>query len=307
MLWLYSLVDGYCMCYARKPINLLLNLGRAMFKGFNVSIDSLKLLPHSTKYNNQLTLHKASIRKSLKDFMFVDGSIDGDKLKQAWFPDIGAFHVFISHSHKDLALAEGLASWLYEKFEIYSFIDSHVWGYANELLKLIDNKYAMSSDGNTYHYDIRNETTSHVHMMLSSALNEVIDSTESLFFLNTDNAIKNIALSNMTDDHRTASPWIMSELKTSNIIKRQENVKRAMELKKHASLEYMLESVSKRSERLHIQHKAPIEHLTKLSGIDLLSWSSATSNKKYDALTVLYNQKCGEHFSLLIPSESKER
>lgn len=277
-----------------------------MFKGFNVSINSLTLLAHSTNYKSQLTLNEADIRKSLKDFMLVNGSIDGEKLKRTWFPNIGASHVFISHSHKDLALAEGLASWLYEKFKIHSFIDSHVWGYANELLRQLDDKYALPSGSNTYNYNIRNETTSHVHMMLSSALNEVIDNTECLFFLNTDNAIKNNALSNEADDHRTASPWIMSELATSHIVRRKQNVNRPILIKKSASLENNMFESASRSDELIIQHKAPIEHLTKLSAAELFMWWMLHSNGEgYDALTLLYNQRCGENFDVTKASQLK--
>lgn len=277
-----------------------------MFKGFNVSIESLTLLDHSTNYKHQLTLNKANIRTSLKDFMLIDGSIDGETLKQAWFPNVGVSHVFISHSHKDLALAEGLASWLYEKFKIHSFIDSHVWGYANELLRLLDDKYALSSGSNRYNYDIRNETTSHVHMMLSSALNEVIDNTECLFFLNTDNAISNIALSHEADDHRTASPWIMSELATSLIVRKKPNVNRPVLSTKSASLEHNILESTSRSDELIIQYKAPIEHLTKLSTAELFTWWALHSNGEgYDALTLLYNQRCGENFDLTKPSKLK--
>lgn len=277
-----------------------------MFKGFNVSVNSLILLPHSTNYKNQLALNETRIRESLKDFMFVDGSIDGDKLKQAWFPNISTPHVFISHSHKDLALAEGLASWLYEKFEIHSFIDSHVWGYANELLRLLDDKYALPAGSNTYNYNIRNETTSHVHMMLSNALNEVIDNTECLFFLNTDNAINNIALSHEADDHRTASPWIMSELATSLIVRKKPNVNRPVLITKSANLEHNIFESTSRSDELIIQYKAPIEHLTKLSAAELFMWWVQHSNGEgYDALTLLYNQRCGENFDLTRPSQQK--
>ena len=57
-----------------------------------------------------------------------------------WFPQIKA-DIFISHSHKDKGLALALAGWLEETFGLTAFIDSCVWGYANKLLKMIDDEY----------------------------------------------------------------------------------------------------------------------------------------------------------------------
>jgi hypothetical protein len=164
---------------------------------------------------------------------------------------------------------------------------------------MLDDEHAWNSTSGNYSYEVRNETTSHVHMMLSSALNQMIDSTECLFFLNTDNAINNIALSGAVDDHRTASAWIMSELTTSNIVREKQNVTRRRSIIKSASLEESaLDSVTG-NEKLVIHHKAPVDHLAKLNVIDLFKWSCHQSNSKgYDALTVLYNQKCGENFAL---------
>lgn len=294
------------MAYDKLKENCFSTQGYIMFKGFNVSLDSLVSLSHNSTYKSHLAAKKDQIQKSLKEFILNDGSIDGEKLKQEWFPTIKGTHVFISHSHKDLELAEGFASWLYERFQIHSFIDSHVWGYANDLLKDLDNKYALFPSGSSYSYEVRNETTSHVHMMLSNALNEVIDQTECLLFLNTDNAIKNIALSNEADDHRTASPWIMSELATSNIISKKQNVIRLRRITKAANESYSMESADvEKREQLIIQHKAPVEHLVKLTSSDLKTWAdiSNENHKQYDALTVLYTIFGGESFDINTPAQ----
>ncbi|GBL02623.1 hypothetical protein VH1709_contig00167-0008 [Vibrio harveyi] len=279
-----------------------------MFKGFNVTLESLESLNHTTNYKSQLKQNKEYIQDSLEKFLLSDGSIDGEKLRQEWFPNFKDTHVFISHSHKDLELAEGLASWLYDQFKISSFIDSHVWGYANDLLKKLDNKYALFPQSESYSYEIRNETTSHVHMMLSSALNEVIDSTECLLFLNTNNAINNIALSGETDDHRTASPWIMSELVTSSIIRRKENVFRKKVITEAIGKSVSIEDIEG-MEQLVIQHKAPINHLPTLTSKSLKMWEEAKDEigykpVQYNALTALYNLFGGEKY---IVAESHER
>ncbi len=58
--------------------------------------------------------------------MIVKKIIDGDALQDMWFPEEfmnNEKFIFISHSHAD----EKLAGYLYQKFRIYSFIDSCVW------------------------------------------------------------------------------------------------------------------------------------------------------------------------------------
>lgn len=152
-------------------------------------------------------------QNSLKKYISVDGVLDGEKMKEDWFPTIEA-HVFISHSHNDRDFAITLAGFLYEKFRIVSFIDSCIWGYANNLLLLIDKKYCWQEASNTYNYTKRNLSTSHVHMMLSTALTKMIDKTECLLFLNTPNSI----IASEIED-KTLSPWIYSEIETSRMIR----------------------------------------------------------------------------------------
>ncbi|WP_282020153.1 hypothetical protein [Planomicrobium okeanokoites] len=155
---------------------------------------------------------KHTISNDLKSFYLKNGVLNGTKLKESWFPSIEA-HVFFSHSHVDKDVAIILAGYLYDKFNIISFIDSNVWGYANDLLKEIDNKYCKNTESNTYNYSARNFSTSHIHMMLNTALMEMIDKTECIIFINTDNSIESLK---DTIEHATYSPWIYSEL---NMIK----------------------------------------------------------------------------------------
>jgi hypothetical protein len=60
--------------------------------------------------------------------------IDGSKLINDWFPSYKA-DVFISHSHNDSRTAKRLAIWLKKEFGLTTFLDSIVWGSANDLLK----------------------------------------------------------------------------------------------------------------------------------------------------------------------------
>lgn len=78
-------------------------------------------------------------KRSLKNFIYDNDIIDGNRLKESWF-QIEEADVFLSHSHKDINKVIAFAGWLYEKFELKSFIDSCCWGYCDDLLKLLDDK-----------------------------------------------------------------------------------------------------------------------------------------------------------------------
>lgn len=130
------------------------------------------------------------VRGELEKFIGIDGTIDGTKLQEEWFPTSKwTFNIFLSHSHADEQLAVSLAGYLQKEFGLNVFIDSCLWGYANELLRKIDEKYCLSSDGRHFNYNKRNYSTSHIHMMLANALLRMIDNCEAVFFLNTENSI----------------------------------------------------------------------------------------------------------------------
>ncbi|WCP83308.1 hypothetical protein PQE20_17975 [Vibrio harveyi] len=270
-----------------------------MYKGFNLNVsdvDKIHYLQHNKSFTTILQSNKAEIQKSLSAALLSDGSLDGNKLKEVWFPNIQEVDVFISHSHSDIEKAEALANWLYEKFKLRSFIDSHVWGYANNLLREIDDKYAYQKSLNTYNYQIRNITTSHVHMMLSAALTEMIDKTECLFFINTENAIENIQIDGQDED-RTSSPWIMSELATSNTIRKHLNRPEIImeSIVGNESFKAMNDSASVPK----IYHKAPTEHLTKINVNTLSAFYERNRGESgEDVLTLMYNELAGDKLKI---------
>lgn len=187
-----------------------------MYRGFNLKPFSINDKTAERKLleigENIFSEGKAKCETKLCEFMTANNSLDGNAIINSWFPQIEA-DVFISHSHKDEETAKILAGWLYDSFKINSFIDSCVWGYAEKLLKMIDNAYCLNGNKLTYDYDKRNCTTSHVHMMLSTALSMMIDNTECLFFLNSPQSITPTASIAKTD-----SPWLYFEIGVIRLI-----------------------------------------------------------------------------------------
>lgn len=168
-------------------------------------------------YEEKMATLKINLQTKLNEKINLsdneDNILDGNKLINDWFPNYKA-DIFISHSHNDVEMAKYLACWIENKFHLTAFIDSTVWGNSNDLLRNIDDRYAKEADG-SYNYDIRNFTTSHVHMMLATALNDVIYSSECLIFLNTPQSLSVTEIGN----EQTNSPWIYNELKTATTIK----------------------------------------------------------------------------------------
>ena len=146
-------------------------------------------------------------------FEALDGSIDAGKLVRHWFP-VSEYDVFLSHSHLDKDSAVRFAVWLQEYLGLRVFVDSTVWGYSYDLLRKLDDKYCYQSASQTYSYEKRNETTSHVHLMLAMALQEMINKSECFVFFKSENSF---SLS-IQQESQTKSPWIFEELKTTSII-----------------------------------------------------------------------------------------
>ncbi|MGO4998347.1 hypothetical protein [Oceanisphaera sp. W20_SRM_FM3] len=230
-----------------------------MRQGFNVSLENYCSLNSDGQYSDELNENKKNIESTLDDLLLSDGKIDAEKLIEEWFPQ-GDYHVFISHSHKDLHLAEMLANWLHENFGIKSFIDSHVWGYADDLLERLNKDYAKINDY-TYNYGPVMSHAAHVYIMLSTALTEVINKSDGLFFINTKNALCGVNFSDY-DNSRTSSPWIMHELKVSSIIAENRRAQSVI-----GTEAYKSESAS-----AEFSYKVSTKHLKSLTENDLLKW-----------------------------------
>ena len=152
-------------------------------------------------------LHRAKVKGKLEKYIRSDGSLDAKEIEDDWFPTINA-QVFLSHSHADEDKVKAFAGWLKRKYGIVSFIDSTVWGYANDLLWQMDNKFSRDRSGGLS-YELTTQSSAHVHMLLECALAKMINRCECLIFINSPNSVKPKDISNKD---LTGSPWIYNEI-----------------------------------------------------------------------------------------------
>lgn len=244
-----------------------------MFAKFNYSPSGYfynsEINRHLTKGSELFATHEKEVQECLGEYITEDGVINGTALKEHWF-SISHKDIFISHSHCDLNRVKAFAGWLYECFGLEAFIDSCSWGYCDDLLNKIDKKYCYDPKRKTYDYQLRNYTTSHVHMMLSTALTEMMDNTECVIFFNTPNSI------NMADElekiekkskkETTISPWIYHELSMTTMLRSKRPQR------KEKIIEHFAQDAR---DRLTIQYdvKKALEEMITLTDTALSQWN----------------------------------
>ena len=249
-----------------------------MFAGFNLNIDEASfkndILSNESEFNlyknigeDHLKTKSNQCKKDLNDYI-LNGIIDGTKLGNNWFPKIKA-DIFISHSHKDKDLAVALAGWVYKNLNLECFIDSYVWGHIDELLSKINNEFSDKREDESgrvlYSHEKANKASAHVNIILNMALQKMIDNTEAVFLINTENSIKKYSELYQSS---TFSPWIYSEIICTEIIRKKELIeyRPQKEIIKHSNEDYKLNN------ELLIDYKVVLDHLSKIDCLDLLIW-----------------------------------
>jgi len=220
---------------------------------------------------------KKEINNILEDFALNNGTLDGSAMQKNWFPLLKS-DIFISHSHSDNKAAIILSELLWKRFQLTAFIDSCVWGYSNDLLKQIDDIYCLNDNGGIYNYTKRNYSTSHVHMMLLTALMMMIDNCECMFFLDTPNSINTEDIINEC----TNSPWIYSEINISRLIKR-----RFSKRQQKQRIQESLQKSSTENFSLKIKYELNKSHFSELTEDNFISWLETYDEEKHP-LDVLY-------------------
>lgn len=259
-----------------------------MFVGLTYESTTLNFGNFKEIGQSHLNAHKTEVKETLNAFMLDGGRIDGSEMQENWFPQIEA-DVFISHSHSDEDLALGIAGYLNQVFGLTTFIDSCVWGYSNELLRKIDDEFCWNEERGFYDYDKRNYSTSHIHMMLATALAKMIDNTECLMFLKTPSSIS----SKDVVKNRTMSPWIYHELATTRLVRKMSpDWHRG---KMHLTKKFAEDSSDSIQKSLQVSYVTDLGHLHSFDDAELQRWalayaSDVRSNKDH-SLDYLYRLK----------------
>jgi len=256
-----------------------------MYRAFNLS--SIKNLPEYYEPGRHVMENqRRQIRHSLDQFLSLQGIIDGRELENNWFPQIDC-SVFISHAHADENLAISLMGYLKKHFGIDAFVDSTVWGYADELLMSIDKLHCFNSEKKTFIYENRNTSTAHVHAILCAALTKMLDRTESLFILST---VDSITAQSAVKESTTHSPWIYYELTVSELLQKP--------LERHFGRKELLEKAEAHTQMfsaremmsLKVEYPVNIERLPKICEELLDRWVIANNeNPLKNPLDVLYS------------------
>lgn len=262
-----------------------------MYIGFNLQLkEDTKIFDDESEYikfkeigKDHLANQRENLEKEL-DKYFDDDMIDGTKIQNEWFPIIKA-DIFISHSGKDDELANALAGWLWNTFGLKCFIDKNVWGYSKTLLERMNsklsNKRKNGNKGYLYDYESCNQVSQHVNMMLTIALQKMIDKAETVIFLNTQNAVKIYGENYM---EKTYSPWIYSEIICTQLIRKKSlGAYRKKLFDANESVQNLTHS--------DIWYTVSLNHLIPLDRDNLLQWREEWGCNREDyryALDALY-------------------
>lgn len=295
-----------------------------MFSAYDLKIDSDFFDDRFWEYieigEDHLSSQLARFKNKIEKLVLSD-TMSGSEIQNNCFPEVDA-DIFISHSHNDKDLANALAGWLFAKFGLKVFIDSNVWEYSNNLLNKINDKYSNKqiNQNGEFLYDYRscNYVSQHVNIMLSTALQKMIDKVECVILLNTDNSISVFDNHNKTIN-QTYSPWIYSEILSTQIIRKKPlfYYREYYREYRNDEIQAAFESSSEKYFALLITYDVSLEHLVKLNGIDLQRWLEKNSFgfvEYYDyALDALYSFKnpkdleSAKKISTCINEEQRER
>ena len=251
-----------------------------MFAAFDVNFnDDFKAFwkTKRSKYQNAYLEKTFDMREQIQNKItnaIKGDKIDGNTVQNTWFPKVKNMDVFLSHSHEDIADVRAFAGWLQEILGLNVFIDADLWGDIKKLEKglrpLLNKEISISANDRIYDYDNSRKMFQHTNTMLSVALQQMIDESEALFFLNTDKSIK-IHEENLMNT--TYSPWIYSEVACSRIIRRKPLICYRDETKYYKTQKQKIECESLNEEYIlfSVVYQLDLEHMIKLNKSDFNS------------------------------------
>lgn len=250
-----------------------------MYRAFDVNLVHEQYWSKFSKfydYNDSIVCAMDTLR------MLINSSkeISANQIKQILLPK-EHYDIFISHSHKDLLLAKGLAGYLKAHCGLSCFIDSLYWGNIDELQEELNRMHLHKDEATGKEYfdhQSTMEVAKHANMILASALTEMIDNCECVFFLNTDNSV--IRGTEAISKNETYSPWIYHEVFTTSIIRS----KPRLNLNEH----YQMRD-SAMEQLPDISYGLDLSGMTILREKDVLNWGIKAKSSNMYPLDVLYN------------------
>ena len=236
------------------------------------SLDSLIWPKDDSKYISDAINNNAEQKKewleTLKEYIRNNEGkiINGDFIEKVWFPEV-EHDIFISHSHIDEKIALKMKFLLEKKFHLSVFVDSVIWGNANDLLRELDNIYCQNSENHTYSYEKRNNTTAIIHLMLADALMKIMDKSSYIFFLNTLNSTLD---EGYWSEEQVTSPWIYHELVMTKYLQDEQRVRPIHE-----------------GRDFQVSRTVDLSHLYKMDFRAFKEWIRLCSRRKFNAEEVL--------------------
>ena len=250
-----------------------------MYRAFNVTLDSNGYLNYvnTKQYENDKSISLQKLRKIINSC----NKIRAHEIKKLLLPS-KRYDIFISHSHKDINLAKGLAGYLEKYCKVSCFIDSLYWSNIDELQEELNRMHLTmdrTAGKKTFNHKSTMEVAKHANMILASALTEMIDNCECVFFLNTDNSV--IRGTEAISKNETYSPWIYHEVFTTTIIQKKQRSKF------NESYQFRDNAIKQIPD---ISYGLDLSGMTVLREEDILEWGTKiNSNKDKHPLDVLYN------------------
>lgn len=158
------------------------------------------------------TEQKTSIAESINMYKISNGALSAKKIEEDYFPIPENIDIFISHSHEDLDLAKSFAGMFKNYLGVNCFVDSCLWGSANDLLGIILDAYKHNNSSYSDN-ELVKKASENVYMILSMALAKTMATSKVFCFIETPNSITSKGAIATTN-----SPWIYSELVISKLL-----------------------------------------------------------------------------------------
>lgn len=253
-----------------------------MYRAFNLKMDSDSLASSAVDQEKHES-EKARSREILEQLIASQETVSASEIKNILLPK-KSYDIFLSHSRNDIDLALCVKKYLETVFGLTVFIDSVYWGNIDCLQEIL-NEYHHDREKNLFLHKKTMQVAAHANIILASALTEMINCCESIFFLNTDNSV--IKGKDVVDGNdATYSPWIYHEIYTTTIIKPKPPKRHEAAFESRDSASVLYESFPQ------IEYNLNLDKMELLNKNRLIIWQNeCLKDKTVSPLDVLYKMR----------------